>query len=90
MTERRSQAAGPKGSAAAGRRMAEVRVATDVPLSAAGNPIGFGKMLRKEDARFLRGKGRFLDDVQLPGMLYGAILRSPDGKRRLVPPPWRS
>ena len=27
----------------------------DVPLSAAGNPIGFGRMHRKEDVRFLRG-----------------------------------
>jgi carbon-monoxide dehydrogenase large subunit len=47
------------------------------PLSAAGNPIGFGRMHRKEDVRFLRGEGNYVDDVQLPGMLYGAILRSP-------------
>jgi carbon-monoxide dehydrogenase large subunit len=40
------------------------------------NPIGFGRMLRKEDARFVRGKGKYVDDVQLPGMLHGAILRS--------------
>ena len=26
-------------------------------ISAAGNPIGFGRMPRKEDARFLRGQG---------------------------------
>src|SRR3954452_19099322 len=37
----------------------------------------FGSVARKEDARFIRGQGRFLDDVQLPGMLYGAVLRSP-------------
>jgi len=37
---------------------------TGVPVSAAGNPIGFGRMLRKEDARFLRGRGHYLDDVQ--------------------------
>src|ERR1700704_1149158 len=55
-----------------------------VPLSAAGNPIGFGRMLRKEDARFLRGQGRYLDDVQLPGMLYGAILRSPYAHARII------
>jgi carbon-monoxide dehydrogenase large subunit len=48
-----------------------------VPLSPAGNPIGFGRMHRKEDVRFLRGEGNYVDDVQLPGMLYGAILRSP-------------
>ena len=50
---------------------------TEVPTSAAGNPIGFGRMLRKEDARFLRGKGNYVDDIDMPGMLYGAILRSP-------------
>lgn len=49
----------------------------DAPLSPAGNPIGFGRMHRKEDVRFLRGEGNYVDDVQLPGMLYGAILRSP-------------
>src|SRR4029453_14563344 len=55
----------------------------EVPVSDAGNPIGFGRMLRKEDARFLRGKGNYLDDVQLPGMLYGAILRSPYAHARI-------
>ncbi len=54
------------------------------PVSAAGNPIGFGRMLRKEDARFLRGKGHFLDDVQLPGMLHGAVLASPYAHARIV------
>ncbi|EFH85721.1 aerobic carbon-monoxide dehydrogenase large subunit [Ktedonobacter racemifer] len=32
---------------------------------------------RKEDARFIRGQGTYVDDVQLPGMLYGDIVRSP-------------
>jgi len=54
-----------------------VTAVEETPLSAAGNPIGFGRMHRKEDARFLRGQGNYVDDVQLPGMLYGAILRSP-------------
>src|SRR3954454_19730072 len=52
--------------------------------SPAGNPIGFGRMLRKEDARFLRGKGTYVDDVQLPGMLHGAVLRSPHAHARIV------
>ena len=47
-----------------------------VPTSEAGNPIGFGRMQRKEDVRFVRGRGRYLDDVALPGMLHAAILRS--------------
>jgi carbon-monoxide dehydrogenase large subunit len=45
---------------------------------------GFGRMHRKEDARFIRGKGIYIDDVRLPGMLYGAILRSPYAHARLV------
>jgi len=32
---------------------------------------------RKEDARFIRGKGNYIDDIRLPGMLHMAILRSP-------------
>jgi carbon-monoxide dehydrogenase large subunit len=58
--------------------------ATDVPLSAAGNPIGFGRMLRKEDVRFVRGRGNYVDDVNLPGMLHGAVLRSPYAHARIV------
>ena len=54
------------------------------PLSAAGNPIGFGRMLRKEDARFLRGQGNYLDDIRVQGMLHGAILRSPLAHARIV------
>ncbi len=32
---------------------------------------------RKEDARFIRGKGTYVDDIQLPGMVYLDIVRSP-------------
>src|SRR5437773_1712074 len=32
---------------------------------------------RREDPRFLRGEGRFLDDVSVAGMLHVAFLRSP-------------
>ncbi|MFE0632067.1 aerobic carbon-monoxide dehydrogenase large subunit [Streptomyces sp. NPDC058864] len=47
-------------------------------------PIGFGRMKRKEDPRFVRGKGRYVDDVKLPGMLHGAVLRSPFAHARIV------
>jgi carbon-monoxide dehydrogenase large subunit len=47
-------------------------------------PMGFGRMHRKEDARFIRGRGNYVDDVQLPGMLHGAILRSPFAHARIV------
>ncbi len=39
---------------------------------------GMGHSLkRKEDARFIRGLGKYTDDIQLPGMLYMDIARSP-------------
>ncbi|GLY15160.1 carbon-monoxide dehydrogenase large subunit [Kineosporia rhizophila] len=47
-------------------------------------PVGHGRMLRKEDPRFVRGRGRYCDDVQLPGMLHLAILRSPVAHARIV------
>jgi carbon-monoxide dehydrogenase large subunit len=50
---------------------------------APANPIGFGRMKRKEDPRFVRGQGNYVDDLQLPGMLYGAVLRSPVAHARI-------
>jgi carbon-monoxide dehydrogenase large subunit len=39
---------------------------------------GYGQSVkRKEDPRFLRGKGTYIDDIKLPGMLYMDIVRSP-------------
>jgi carbon-monoxide dehydrogenase large subunit len=49
----------------------------------AARPIGFGRLQRKEDPRFVRGKGHYLDDIVLPGMLHGAILRSPVAHARI-------
>ncbi|NJP88167.1 carbon-monoxide dehydrogenase large subunit [Nonomuraea sp. FMUSA5-5] len=49
-----------------------------------GEQMSFGRMHRKEDARFIRGRGTYTDDVRLPGMLYGAILRSPHAHARIV------
>lgn len=34
-------------------------------------------MKRKEDGRFIQGKGNYVDDIKLPGMLYMDIVRSP-------------
>ena len=38
---------------------------------------------RREDARFLRGKGLFVDDVALPGTAWCAFVRSPHGHARI-------
>src|SRR6266566_3955695 len=39
---------------------------------------------RREDPRFLRGEGRFIDDVIVPGLLHAAFLRSPHAHARIV------
>jgi carbon-monoxide dehydrogenase large subunit len=36
-------------------------------------------MRRKEDPRMITGRGRYTEDIQLPGMLYAAIVRSTEG-----------
>ncbi|HKK27687.1 MAG TPA: aerobic carbon-monoxide dehydrogenase large subunit [Gemmatimonadota bacterium] len=38
---------------------------------------------RKEDARFVRGKGRYVDDIKLKGMTYLALVRSPYAHARI-------
>jgi len=35
------------------------------------------KRKRVEDVRFTQGKGNYVDDLKLPGMLYGDFVRSP-------------
>jgi len=49
-------------------------MATRTPLEIGG--MGHS-VKRKEDARFLHGKGKYVDDIKLPGMLYMDIVRSP-------------
>ena len=39
---------------------------------------------RREDPRFLRGEGRFVDDVTLPSMLHAAFVRSPHAHARIA------
>jgi carbon-monoxide dehydrogenase large subunit len=40
-------------------------------------------MKRKEDPRFIRGRGNYVDDISLPGMLYMDIVRSPHAHARI-------
>ena len=55
---------------------------------------GVGHSVRRvEDDRFIRGRGNYIDDINLKGQLYMSILRSPvgardpEGHRRLARPP---
>ncbi|HVF62129.1 MAG TPA: xanthine dehydrogenase family protein molybdopterin-binding subunit [Thermoanaerobaculia bacterium] len=49
---------------------------------AAGSVVGL-RTKRNEDPRLLTGQALFVDDVELPGMLHAAFLRSPYAHARL-------
>jgi carbon-monoxide dehydrogenase large subunit len=38
---------------------------------------------RKEDARFIRGRGNYVDDITLPGMIHMELLRAPFAHARI-------
>src|SRR5678815_589942 len=57
----------------------EVRVTTPDKVCGMGH-----RMKRKEDPRFIQGKGRYVDDIKLPGMVYMDIVRSPYAHAKIV------
>src|ERR687887_1709675 len=38
---------------------------------------------RREDPRFITGRGQYVDDLKLPGMTYAAFVRSPHAHARI-------
>ena len=56
----------------------------NLPSPSTERPIGFGRLKRKEDARFIRGQGTYLDDIRLPGMVHGARPAQPVRPRAIV------
>src|SRR5215510_12974678 len=62
-----------------------VETTDDVRVTTPDKVCGMGhRMKRKEDPRFLQGKGRYVDDVKLPGMLYLDIVRSPHAHAKIL------
>ena len=53
------------------------------PLRTAGRFVGQA-VLRKEDPRLLTGRGRYTDDVDLPGMLHAHFVRSDLARARIT------
>ncbi len=46
--------------------------------------FGIGQPVpRTEDPRFLKGRGRYTDDLAPPGLAYGYVLRSPHAHARI-------
>ena len=69
----------PEGSSRTVETSDEVRVTTPDKVCGMGH-----RMKRKEDPRFLQGKGRYVDDIKLPGMVYMDIVRSPYAHAKIV------
>src|SRR5438874_4879759 len=42
------------------------------------------ELQRKEDPRLITGRGRYIDDISLPGTLWAALVRSPEAHARIV------
>jgi CO/xanthine dehydrogenase Mo-binding subunit len=64
---------------------AAAEIALETRLKEAGARRSIGKSInRVEDPRFLRGEGRYLDDIVLPHMTHAAIVRSPHAHARIV------
>lgn len=55
-----------------------------IPMTSAGIGGMGHSMKRKEDPRFLQGKGNYVEDVNLPGMLWMDIVRSPYAHAKIV------
>lgn len=69
----------PEGTSAQVETTHDVRVTTPEKICGMGH-----RMKRKEDPRFIQGKGNYVDDVKLPGMLYMDIVRSPYAHAKIV------
>ena len=58
---------------------------TMTPEERAANLKGMGSSRKRvEDVRFTQGKGNYVDDIKLPGMLHGDFVRSPYAHARVA------
>jgi len=69
----------PEGVSANVATSDELRITTPATICGMGH-----RMKRKEDPRFIRGKGNYVDDVKLPGMLHMDIVRSPHAHAKIL------
>jgi carbon-monoxide dehydrogenase large subunit len=56
---------------------------SELPPFRAARLIG-ERLLRKEDARLLTGRGQYTDDVRLSGMMHCAFVRSPAARGKIL------
>ncbi len=53
------------------------KLANETRLRGGSGPVIGRNLRRLEDARFLTGEGRYIDDITLHGMLHAVVVRSP-------------
>jgi aerobic carbon-monoxide dehydrogenase large subunit len=51
--------------------------------SDAGSPHVGRALRRKEDPRLITGRARYIDDISLPGMVWAALVRSPEAHAKI-------
>jgi carbon-monoxide dehydrogenase large subunit len=65
-----------------------VSVTTEEAVSGDGRrraqPYVGRALRRKEDPRLITGRARYVDDIALPGMVWAALVRSPEAHARIV------
>jgi aerobic carbon-monoxide dehydrogenase large subunit len=54
------------------------------PTATASRPLVGAPVARREDERILRGRARYLDDLELPRQAHAAFVRSPHARARIV------
>src|ERR1044071_4713577 len=69
----------PAGSSATVPTTDEVRITTPDKVCGMGH-----RMKRKEDPRFIQGKGRYVDDIKLPNMVYMNVARPPYAHAKIL------
>jgi aerobic carbon-monoxide dehydrogenase large subunit len=69
----------PEGTSAQVETTEHIKTTTPPEVGGMGH-----RLKRKEDPRFIQGKGNYVDDVKLPGMLYMDIVRSPYAHAKIL------
>jgi aerobic carbon-monoxide dehydrogenase large subunit len=59
-------------------------MSTSTPTANATSPHVGRASRRKEDPRLITGRARYIDDISLPGILWAALVRSPEAHAKIV------
>ena len=57
---------------------------TDAPPNGGGKNFVGQSMKRREDSRLMTGRGDYIDDMVLPGMLHMSVVRSPEAHANIT------